>query len=51
MRSCDACAPYCRSDRREEARAAFGDKIRRDGVYVIAKRSLGLVARLPIRAS
>jgi SAM-dependent methyltransferase len=45
MRYYDACAPYCRPDRREAARALFGERIRRDGAYVIDKRSLGLVAR------
>jgi SAM-dependent methyltransferase len=45
MRYYDACAPYCRADRREAARALFADRIRRDGAYVIDKRSLGLVAR------
>lgn len=45
LRYYDACAPYCRSDRRDDARAYFGEKIRRDGAYTIVKRSLGLVAR------
>jgi SAM-dependent methyltransferase len=45
MRYYDACAPYCRPDRREEARAFFAHRFERDGVYRISKRALGLVAR------
>ena len=45
MRYYDGCVPYCRADRREAARAFFGEKIRRDGAYMIDKRTLGLVAR------
>jgi SAM-dependent methyltransferase len=43
MRYYDACAPYCRPDRRAEARDYFARKFERDGEYRIAKRSLGLV--------
>jgi SAM-dependent methyltransferase len=45
MRYYDACAPYCRPDRRADAEAHFAAAFDRDGRYVIAKRSLGLVAR------
>ena len=45
MRYYDGCAPYCRPDRRAEARAYFAAAFERDGEYVIAKRSLGLVGR------
>jgi SAM-dependent methyltransferase len=45
MRYYDACAPYCRPDRRGEALAHFRAKMERDGDYRIVKRSLGLVGR------
>jgi SAM-dependent methyltransferase len=45
MRYYDACAPYCRQDRRAEALAHFRAKVERDGGYRIVKRSLGLVGR------
>ena len=45
MRYYDACAPYCRADRRTEALGYFRARIERDGAYRIAKRSLGLVGR------
>jgi SAM-dependent methyltransferase len=45
MRYYDACAPYCRADRREQALAYFRRKVERDGSYWISKRSLGLVGR------
>jgi SAM-dependent methyltransferase len=45
MRYYDACAPYCREDRRAEAAALFRSRIERDGGYRIVKRSLGLVGR------
>jgi SAM-dependent methyltransferase len=45
MRYYDACAPYCRPDRRAEALAHFRTRVERDGEYRIAKRSLGLVGR------
>jgi SAM-dependent methyltransferase len=41
----DACAPYCRPDKRGDALAYFGRKIDRDGGYEITKRSLGLIGR------
>ena len=41
----DACAPYCRPDRRDAARRYFGAKIERDGGYEIDKQSLALVGR------
>jgi SAM-dependent methyltransferase len=41
----DACAPYCRPDRREQAFAYFRERVERDGGYWILKRSLGLVGR------
>jgi SAM-dependent methyltransferase len=43
MRYYDACAPYCRPERRAEARSFFAGKFERDGGYRISKRSLGLV--------
>jgi SAM-dependent methyltransferase len=46
MRYYDACAPYCRPERREEARAFFEQKLARDGEYRISKRALGLVGQL-----
>ena len=46
MRYYDACAPYCRPDRRAEALDYFRTRLARDGEYRIAKRSLGLVGRL-----
>jgi SAM-dependent methyltransferase len=45
MRYYDACAPYCRADRRMEALAYFRTRVDRDGGYRIVKRSLGLVGR------
>lgn len=45
MRYYDACAPYCRRDRRGEAREHFARKFDRDGGYRIVKRSLGLIGR------
>ena len=45
MRYYDACLPYCRPDRRADAEAYFRAAFERDGAYVIAKRSLGLVGR------
>jgi SAM-dependent methyltransferase len=41
----DACAPYCRPDKRDEARRYFRAKVERDGGYEITKRSLALVGR------
>ena len=41
----DACALYCRADKREEAVEYFGKKFARDGVYRVFKRSLGLVGK------
>ncbi len=46
MRYYDACAPYCRPDRRAEALGHFRARLERDAGYRIAKRSLGLVGRL-----
>jgi SAM-dependent methyltransferase len=46
MRYYDACAPYCREDRRAEALDYFRTRVEREGGYRIAKRSLGLVGRL-----
>jgi SAM-dependent methyltransferase len=46
MRYYDACAPYCRPDRRAAALAHFRARMDRVGEYVISKRSLGLVGRL-----
>lgn len=46
MRYYDACAPYCRRDRRAQALAHFRARMERDGGYAIAKRSLALVGRL-----
>ena len=45
MRYYDACAPYCRPERRAEARAFFARKFEQDGDYRISKRALGLVGR------
>jgi SAM-dependent methyltransferase len=45
MRYYDACAPYCRTDRRADALAYFAARVARDGGYRILKRSLGLVGR------
>ena len=45
MRYYDACAPYCREDRRAEAAALFQARVEHDGGYRIVKRSLGLVGR------
>ena len=45
MRYYDACAPYCRADRRAEAVTHFRTLVERDGSYGIEKRSLGLVGR------
>ena len=45
MRYYDACAPYCRPDRRADAEAYFASTFARAGSYVITKRTLGLVAR------
>jgi SAM-dependent methyltransferase len=42
----DACAPYCRPDKRDEAQRYFAAKIERDGGYEIAKHSLAVVGRL-----
>jgi trans-aconitate methyltransferase len=42
----DACAPYCRPDKRDEARRYFGRKFERDGDYQITKCSLALVGTL-----
>jgi SAM-dependent methyltransferase len=47
MRYYDACAPYCRPERRDDARAFFGQKLAETGSYTISKRALGLVGRLP----
>lgn len=41
----DACAPYCRPDKRDQALRYFRAKIERDGGYEITKRSLALVGR------
>jgi SAM-dependent methyltransferase len=46
MRYYDACAPYCRPDRREDAQAFFRRKLAESGSYRISKRALGLVGRL-----
>ena len=46
MRYYDACAPYCRPERRDEARAFFERKFAESGSYRISKRALGLVGRL-----
>jgi SAM-dependent methyltransferase len=46
MRYYDACAPYCRPERRAEAGAFFGRKLAETGSYTISKRALGLVGRL-----
>jgi len=43
----DACAPYCRTDKRSEAERLFAAKIRRDGSYEITKHSLALVGTSP----
>ena len=45
MRYYDACAPYCRADRRTEALEHFRTLVERDGSYRIEKRTLGLVGR------
>ena len=45
MRYYDACAPYCRQDRRAEATELFQALVARDRGYRIAKHSLGLVGR------
>lgn len=45
MRYYDACAPYCRPDRRDEARAFFKRRFARDGSYRISKHVLGVVGR------
>jgi hypothetical protein len=42
----DACAPYCRPDKRGEAQRYFAAKIERDGGYEIAKHSLAVVGTL-----
>ena len=42
----DACAPYCRPDKREDALRYFGAKIAADGFYELTKRSLGIVGVL-----
>jgi SAM-dependent methyltransferase len=42
----DACAPYCRPERREEARELFGRRFAQHGGYRITKRTLGIVGRL-----
>jgi hypothetical protein len=41
----DACAPYCRPDRRDEALRYFGAEIERGGGYAITKRSLAVIGR------
>ena len=41
----DACAPYCRPDRRDEAHRYFAAVIERDGGYAIDKHSLAIVGR------
>jgi SAM-dependent methyltransferase len=41
----DACAPYCRPDKRDAALSYFGDKLARDGGYTIEKRSIAVVGR------
>ena len=46
MRYYDACAPYCRPERRDDARALFEHKFAQSGGYRISKRALGLVGRL-----
>jgi SAM-dependent methyltransferase len=51
MRYYDACAPYCRPDARDEARAFFAGRFERDGAYRISKRALALVARRPRKAA
>lgn len=43
MRYYDACAPYCRPDRRDQARAFFKRRLARDGSYRISKHVLGVV--------
>jgi SAM-dependent methyltransferase len=45
MRYYDACAPYCRQDRRAEASELFQARVARDRGYRIVKHSLGLVGR------
>jgi SAM-dependent methyltransferase len=41
----DACAPYCRPDKRTAAQRHFGAKFERDGSYQITKCSLAVVGR------
>ena len=42
----DACAPYCRPDKRDEALHYFRAKLDHDGTYEIEKHSLGVVGTL-----
>jgi SAM-dependent methyltransferase len=42
----DACAPYCRPDKRDEALRHFSAKLERDGGYQITKCSVALVGSL-----
>jgi SAM-dependent methyltransferase len=46
MRYYDACAPYCRAERRDDARTFFERKFEESGSYRISKCALGLVGRL-----
>lgn len=41
----DACAPYCRPDKRDEAREYFRLSFARQGAYCIAKHTLALTGR------
>ncbi|HLC41802.1 MAG TPA: class I SAM-dependent methyltransferase [Methylomirabilota bacterium] len=41
----DACVPYCRPDRRAEAREYFRERFEREGHYRISKHSLALAGR------
>ena len=45
MRYYDACAPYCRPDKRDEARECFRASFERQGSYCISKHSLALTGR------
>ena len=46
MRYYDACAPYCRPERRGEARERFQRRFAQNRTYRISKRALGLIGRL-----
>ncbi len=46
MRYYDACAPYCRPERRKAARAFFARRFARNGSYRISKRTIGIVGQL-----